>query len=93
MSLLASVARAIPGVEKTMLTCFTANEAALEFYGKLGYEKDEYSPEPKRLKSGKVLEGDYVILSRRVQRSGNEVEGKNQEVGNGKRKRGVCVKG
>lgn len=52
MSLLASIARAIPGVEKTMLTCFTANEAALKFYKKLGYEKDEYSPEPKRLKGG-----------------------------------------
>ncbi|QSZ30851.1 hypothetical protein DSL72_000409 [Monilinia vaccinii-corymbosi] len=62
MSLLASIAHAIPGVQKTMLTCFTANEAALSFYKKLGYGKDEYSPEPKRLKGGRVVESDYVIL-------------------------------
>ncbi|KAF5878780.1 putative gnat family acetyltransferase protein [Botrytis fragariae] len=91
MSLLTNIARAIPGVEKTMLTCYTANEVALKFYRKLGYEKDEYSPEPKRLKGGKVLESDYVILSKRVERTGGEVEGKEEEeeVGKGKRKRGV----
>ncbi|KAF7913903.1 uncharacterized protein EAF01_000309 [Botrytis porri] len=91
MSLLTSIARAIPGVEKTILTCYTANEAALKFYRKLGYEKDEYSPEPKRLKGGKVLESDYVILSRRVERRGEKVEGKEkeEEVGKGKRKRGI----
>ena len=94
MSLLASIARAIPGVEKTMLTCFTANEAALKFYKKLGYEKDEYSPEPKRLKGGKVLENDYVILSKRVERTGDERVGGEEDskevgVGKGKRKRRV----
>ncbi|KAM0130161.1 hypothetical protein ACHAO1_008039 [Botrytis cinerea] len=94
MSLLASIARAIPGVEKTMLTCFTANEAALKFYKKLGYEKDEYSPEPKRLKGGKVLENDYVILSKRVERTGDERVGDEEDskevgVGKGKRKRRV----
>ncbi|TEY54686.1 hypothetical protein BOTCAL_0239g00080 [Botryotinia calthae] len=89
MSLLTSIARAIPGVEKTMLTCFTANEAALKFYKKLKYEKDEYSPEPKRLKGGKVLENDYVILSKRVERMGGEEDSKEVEVGKGKRKRRV----
>lgn len=89
MSLLTNIARAIPGVEKAMLTCYTANEAALKFYRKLGYEKDEYSPEPKRLKGGKVLESDYVILSKRVERIGDGVEGKEVEAGKGKRKRGV----
>ncbi|TGO21770.1 hypothetical protein BPAE_0201g00080 [Botrytis paeoniae] len=91
MSLLTNIARAIPGVEKTMLTCYMANEAALKFYMKLGYEKDEYSPESKRLKGGKVLESDYVILSKRVERTGEEVESKEEEkeVGKGKRKRGV----
>ncbi|TGO56958.1 hypothetical protein BCON_0071g00120 [Botryotinia convoluta] len=89
MSLLTNIARAIPGVEKTMLTCYTANEAALKFYRKLGYEKDEYSPEPKRLKGGKVLESDYVILSKRVEGTGEEVEGKEVEIGKGKRKRGI----
>ncbi|KAF7867244.1 hypothetical protein EAF04_005327 [Stromatinia cepivora] len=96
MSLLTSIARAIPGVEKTMLTCFTANEEALSFYKKLGYEKDEYSPEPKRLKGGKAVESDYVILSRGVEREvggemrkgGGREEGETREPGTGKRKRG-----
>lgn len=73
-----------------MLTCFTANKTALNFYEKLGYEKDEYSPEPKRLKGGRVVESDYVILSRRVEgKEGekSEEEEEEREVGRGKRKR------
>ncbi|KAF7905948.1 hypothetical protein EAF00_000227 [Botryotinia globosa] len=89
MSIFTNIACAIPGVEKTMLTCYTANEAALKFYRKLGYEKDEYSPEPKRLKGGKVLESDYVILSKRVEGMGDGEEGEEVEIVKGKRKREV----
>ncbi|KAI9641051.1 hypothetical protein NHQ30_010479 [Ciborinia camelliae] len=93
MNLLTSIAHAIPGVQKTMLTCFTANEPALSFYRKLGYEIDECSPEPRRLKGGRVVETDYVILSKRVHVEGGGGGGEGEEgrkgVGyeSGKRKR------
>ncbi|KAA8576080.1 hypothetical protein EYC84_006242 [Monilinia fructicola] len=88
MSIVTSVAQAIPGVKKTMLTCYTANEAGLKFYRKLGYETDEFSPEPKRLKGGRVVENDYVILSKCVDRKDEgEGEGEERRIGDGKRKR------
>ncbi|KAB8290556.1 hypothetical protein EYC80_010981 [Monilinia laxa] len=86
MSIVTSVAHAIPGVKKTMLTCYTANETGLNFYRKLGYETDEFSPEPRRLKGGRVVENDYVILSKRVDRK-DEGEGEERRIGDGKRKR------
>ena len=52
------------GMEKAMLTVYKANEGARKFYGKLGYTVDEFSPEPKRLRSGVVKECDYEILSK-----------------------------
>ncbi|KAL8869112.1 MAG: hypothetical protein Q9174_004516 [Haloplaca sp. 1 TL-2023] len=52
------------GVEKSMLTVFIDNQSALGFYSRLGYSKDEYSPEPKKLRNGTVKEPDYVILSK-----------------------------
>lgn len=84
MNLLAHIAHAIPIVAKIMLTCFTANESALGFYKKLGYEKDECSPEPRKLKGGKRVECDYVILSRKVRREGEEKAGE-EDVEVGKR--------
>jgi ribosomal protein S18 acetylase RimI-like enzyme len=55
------------GLEKTMLTVFRANAAAIRFYERMGYEVDEFSPQPKRLRNGKVKEVDYLILSKRLQ--------------------------
>ncbi|KAL8954343.1 MAG: hypothetical protein Q9183_007182 [Haloplaca sp. 2 TL-2023] len=52
------------GVEKSMLTVFTENQSALAFYSKLGYSKDEYSPEPRKLRNGAVKDPGYVILSK-----------------------------
>lgn len=63
MNLYEETARRI-GLEKTMLTVFRANESALAFYERLGYEIDEYSPGPRRLRNGTVKEPDYLILSK-----------------------------
>jgi len=63
MSFHAVVAEQIPGLEKVMLTCFVANRRARAFYEKLGYAKDEISPEPRNLRFGKVFVPDYVIMS------------------------------
>ncbi|KAK4696731.1 hypothetical protein P7C71_g1236, partial [Lecanoromycetidae sp. Uapishka_2] len=51
-------------VKKAMLTSFKANGSAIKFYEKLGYEEDEYSPRPRKLRNGIVKEPDYVILSK-----------------------------
>ncbi|KAL8802808.1 MAG: hypothetical protein Q9182_003568 [Xanthomendoza sp. 2 TL-2023] len=55
------------GVEKSMLTVFVENQAALNFYEKLGYSKDEYSPEPRKMRHGTVKMPTYVILSKSLQ--------------------------
>ena len=52
------------GAEKTMLTVFVENQGGLAFYEKLGYCKDDYSPEPRRLRNGLIKKPDYVILSK-----------------------------
>lgn len=66
MNFLDTVGRKMPNVEKVMLTCFSSNTIALQFYQKLGYEMDKYSPPPKILRNGTKLEADYVILSKRI---------------------------
>ncbi|KAH7412422.1 acyl-CoA N-acyltransferase [Cadophora sp. MPI-SDFR-AT-0126] len=66
MHYLLTIGKAIPSVKKVMLTVFTRNERAVAFYRKLGYEKDEYSPLPRVLRNGTVVEAEYVILSRAV---------------------------
>lgn len=68
MKHLMDVAESIPKVEKTMLTCFVSNASALQFYEKLGFTKDEYSPRERKLRGGKTVIPDYVILSRRTTR-------------------------
>ncbi|KAL1847424.1 N alpha-acetyl-transferase [Paecilomyces lecythidis] len=52
------------GLEKAMLTVFKANAVASKFYERLGYEVDEYSPQPRKLRNGTIKEPDYVILSK-----------------------------
>ena len=68
------------GVEKAMLTVFRVNQVAVNAYEKWGYREDEFSPGPRRLKSGKVKESGYVILSK-----GREdfAGGRGQEQGDG----------
>jgi RimJ/RimL family protein N-acetyltransferase len=69
MGHLMDVAENIPAVEKTMLTCFVSNASGLKFYEKLGFTKDEYSPRERKLRGGKTVIPDYVILSRRTTRA------------------------
>jgi N-alpha-acetyltransferase 40 len=66
MGFLEIVSRKIPNIEKVMVTCFLSNTKALQFYQKLGYKTDEYSPPPKILRNGTKIEADYVILSKEV---------------------------
>jgi hypothetical protein len=54
--------------EKVMLTCFTRNVRGVRFYEKLGYAKDEFSPLPKALRNGTMVEAEYVILSKGIER-------------------------
>lgn len=54
------------GIEKIMLTVFKANRRAVEWYRKLGYVEDEFSPEPRNLRNGTVKEPTYIILSKRL---------------------------
>ena len=63
MHIMEGVGRAAE-MEKSMLTVFTGNRDALSFYEKLGYEVDDYSPEPRKLRNGIVKKPDYVILSK-----------------------------
>ncbi|KAE8355614.1 acyl-CoA N-acyltransferase [Aspergillus coremiiformis] len=52
------------GLEKVMLTVFKSNDKAVGFYHRLGFTKDDYSPQPRMLRNGMVKEPDYMILSR-----------------------------
>lgn len=54
------------GLKKAMLTVFKSNVVACEFYFRGGYEVDEYSPKPRRLRNGTVKEYDYMILSKKL---------------------------
>ncbi|KAF4472302.1 hypothetical protein FALBO_793 [Fusarium albosuccineum] len=64
MGYLMNVADNIATVEKVMLTCFVSNASGLKFYEKLGFSQDETSPRERKLRGGKVVTPDYVILSR-----------------------------
>ncbi|KKA27405.1 hypothetical protein TD95_000476 [Thielaviopsis punctulata] len=63
ISLLKDVARNISGVEKVMLTCFTRNESAREFYSRVGFMIDDFSPQPRKMRNGKILWPEHLILS------------------------------
>ncbi|KAK4098672.1 hypothetical protein N658DRAFT_499123 [Parathielavia hyrcaniae] len=69
-----TVASNLPPITKVMLTCFVSNQRGLEFYRKLGFEIDEISPGPRKLRFGKTFTPDYVIMSKPVRSSpGSEV--------------------
>ena len=55
------------GVDKSMLTVFTENHTALMFYERLGYSKDDYSPQPRKMRNGTVKMPTYLILSKSLQ--------------------------
>ncbi|KAJ5206951.1 hypothetical protein N7491_002418 [Penicillium cf. griseofulvum] len=59
------IGRAV-GLEKAMLTVFKSNGIARRFYERLGYEVDEYSPRPRKLRNGTIKDVDYLILSKRL---------------------------
>ncbi len=54
------------GVTKVMLTVFKANNRAIQWYTKLGYAEDEFSPGARKMRNGTVKEPTYIILSKRV---------------------------
>ncbi|KAF3387601.1 hypothetical protein F1880_000835 [Penicillium rolfsii] len=54
------------GLKKAMLTVFKCNTTARRFYEKAGYEVDEFSPQPRRLRNGAIKEFDYLILSKQL---------------------------
>lgn len=58
----------IPCMEKVMLTCFVSNKNARAFYDKLGFEVDPFSPQPRKLRGGKVVVPDITIMSKPVAR-------------------------
>lgn len=62
------VASNIPCMEKVMLTCFVSNQNARAFYDKLGFVVDAYSPQPRKLRGGKVVVPDITIMSKQVVR-------------------------
>ena len=72
------------GVQKSMLTVLMANELARNFYEKLGYAEDEYSPGPRKMRNGIVKQPDYAILSKLLRdkiRRPNHVKNKRRKVG------------
>ncbi|PHH66991.1 hypothetical protein CDD81_4386 [Ophiocordyceps australis] len=64
MELVMQVADKIPTVTKVMLTCFTSNKRARAFYDRLGFVIDDSSPRQRKLRAGRTVFPDYVILSR-----------------------------
>ncbi|KAL4890985.1 GNAT family acetyltransferase Nat4 [Aspergillus ambiguus] len=71
MKRFAEVGRRV-GVGKAMLTVFKSNAKANGLYKRLGYEVDEYSPRPRKLRNGTLVDVDYWILSRKVRDSGED---------------------
>ncbi|KAJ5788278.1 hypothetical protein N7457_003268 [Penicillium paradoxum] len=65
MNRMESIGRAVD-LEKAMLTVFKSNESARRFYERLGYEVDEYSPRPRKLRNGTIKDVEYLILSKRL---------------------------
>ena len=66
MGYLDHIATKIPRIIEVMLTVFTYNERAVNFYKTLGYKKDEFSPLPRVLRDGTTVEVEYLILSKKI---------------------------
>lgn len=54
------------GVEKLMLTVFTRNQHAVDWYSHMAFNVDEFWPEARTLRSGTTKQADYRILSRGI---------------------------
>lgn len=61
-----NAAENIPGIVKVMLTCFVTNDSGMKFYERLGFTTDDFSPRERKLRGGKTVKPDYVILSRKT---------------------------
>lgn len=72
MGFLETVARNIEVMKKVMLTVFLCNTRAVRFYRRCGFETDDSSPWPRKLRNGVVKRPDYEILSKRVGRQRGE---------------------
>lgn len=68
IKMLETVAAEIEVMEKVMLTVFTCNKRAMQFYRRCGFERDDISPQPRKLRGGKVKMPDYEILSKKAER-------------------------
>lgn len=68
MDLLETTATNIDIMDKVMLTVFTCNRRAMAFYRRCGFEVDETSPQPRRLRNGVVKNPDYAIMSKTIDR-------------------------
>lgn len=66
MQLVVEAGERIESVHKVMLTCFVSNTHARWFYERLGFGVDACSPRERKLRGGKVVVPDYVIMSRRT---------------------------
>lgn len=55
------------GMEKAMLTVFRTNTHARKWYVSRGYDVDEISPRPRKLRGGRSIQPDYEILSKRLE--------------------------
>lgn len=66
MGFLETVAINIDVMDKVMLTVFTCNTGAVDFYRRCGFERDDISPQPRKLRNGVVKEPDYSIMSKSV---------------------------
>lgn len=75
MGLLETVARNVEVMEKVMLTVFTCNTRALGFYRRCGFETDDMSPRPRKLRGGIVKYPDYAIMSKPIDRPRSAQEG------------------
>ncbi|KAI5288177.1 hypothetical protein KEM54_005416 [Ascosphaera aggregata] len=54
-------------LSKVMLTVFRRNHRAIRFYRRHGFQEDEISPRPRKLRNGRTKEWDYVIMSKELQ--------------------------
>ncbi|KAF1973989.1 hypothetical protein BU23DRAFT_553666 [Bimuria novae-zelandiae CBS 107.79] len=50
-------------INKTMLTVFRSNKGAIKAYEMMGYKKDQATP-PDRVVRGRIIQGDYMIMSK-----------------------------
>ena len=60
------------GCQKAMLTVWRSNKGARRFYERLGWGEDEFSPGPRKMRGGRVMECEYVIMSKELQNNGGK---------------------